>query len=245
MGAIIGHHGLLLGGGASGVDPYFASVVALLNMAGADASTTFTDSTGLRVWTPAGNAQIDTSNGYNAAQFDGTGDYITTPYVTSAFDWWTGDFCIEAWVLASSWTTWGYTDGSARPAMIGCADPATTTAYWAFGPTAAGVLQFNYFNGATFAHTGGSVPTGTLTHIAFTHSAATNLQYLSVAGTTVTNSVAVSGTPQSSATSPVKLTLGMINNRSINGFVKALRITKATRGYTSNFTPPAAPFPTS
>lgn len=41
-------------------DPYWGTVVSLLHFEGADASTTFTDETG-KVWTAAGNAQIDTA----------------------------------------------------------------------------------------------------------------------------------------------------------------------------------------
>ena len=55
--------------------------------------------------------------------------------------------------------------------------------------------------------------------------------------------VPVSGTPQSSGVSPVVLTLGQINNRGIDGLVKAIRITKGVARYTSNFSPPPAPFP--
>lgn len=49
-----------------------------LQFGGADASTTFTDDTG-KIWTPFGNAQIDTSLGDQRALFDGASDYITTP----------------------------------------------------------------------------------------------------------------------------------------------------------------------
>src|SRR3990172_8980810 len=55
--------------------------VSLLHGDGVDGSTTFTDEDG-RIWTPSGNAQIDTAQkkfGTGSMLFDGTGDYISTP----------------------------------------------------------------------------------------------------------------------------------------------------------------------
>lgn len=238
----MGAQSLLLGYGeaAASTDPHWANVKALLNMGGADASTTFTDSTGLRTWTAAGNAQIDTSLGYNAGQFDGTGDRVTTPYVLADFDWWTGDYTVEAWIRATTLANWSYLDGAQRPAMVGCADPASATNYWSFGPRADGKLVMYYFSGAAREVVStATISAATLTHIAMTKNASGI--HLAVGGT-VQAPVAVSGTPQSSTSVP--LTLGQINNRSIDGWVQALRITKAAR-YTSNFTPESAPFPTS
>jgi hypothetical protein len=54
---------------------------ALLHFDGTDASTTFLDETG-KIWTAAGNAQIDTAQsvfGGASGLFDGTGDIISTP----------------------------------------------------------------------------------------------------------------------------------------------------------------------
>src|SRR5690606_25450842 len=79
--------GLMLPGVAPAVagsgDPYWASVVLLLHMDGADGSTMFIDSSanGLTV-TANGNAQIDTAQskfGGAAALFDGNGDYLALP----------------------------------------------------------------------------------------------------------------------------------------------------------------------
>lgn len=231
---------------ASG-DPYWANVVALLNMGGADGSTTFTDSTGLRTWTAGGGAQIDTSLGYNTAQFDGTGDYVTTPYVQADFDWWTGDYTIEAWVrMTTSWAAWGWLSGTpARiPAFIGNANLTTSTDYWSFGPcnnlSGQCKMKLYYFNGSAQEIVGTATLSASpaLTHIAMTKSGSN--VYFAVGGT-VENAGTIVGTPQSSTGQP--LTLGQNNSRSITGNVKALRITRAAR-YTANFTPPDAPFAT-
>lgn len=63
----------------SDVDPYYAMRVLATRMNGADASTTFTDMTGLTTLTAGGNAKVTTSTymvGDSAAVFDGTTDRI-------------------------------------------------------------------------------------------------------------------------------------------------------------------------
>lgn len=68
-------------GGVSDGDPYWANVVSLLHFDGPDGSTTMTDEKG-RIWTPGGNAQIDTAQsrwGGSSLLLDGAGDYLATP----------------------------------------------------------------------------------------------------------------------------------------------------------------------
>lgn len=222
-------------------DPFWANVVSLLNFDGTDGSTTFSDATG-RTWTANGNAQIDTSLGYNTGLFDGGGDNVTTPYVTADFDWWTTDFTIEAWIYIVSAGAWSYNPGIDVPAMVGCASTSSVTNYWSFGPLGDGTVRFYYYNGSPQTVTNSTaVSTGALQHIAM--SKTSSGIYIASHGT-VSGPTAVSGTPQSS-TSGVSMTLGQINNTSINGHVRALRVTKGVARYTSNFTPPTAPFPDS
>jgi hypothetical protein len=69
---------------------------SLLHFNGADASTTFTDVTGL-VWTRHGGAQLDTAyKKYGSASglFDGSGDYISATYSDELSN---RDFCIDFW----------------------------------------------------------------------------------------------------------------------------------------------------
>lgn len=68
-------------GGGGGGDPDWASRITLMHFDGADGSTTFTDQKGL-IWTPSGNAQIDTAQsvfGGASLLLDGSGDYLSTP----------------------------------------------------------------------------------------------------------------------------------------------------------------------
>lgn len=232
---------MMAGNAAGGGDPYWSDVVALLNMPGVGGSTSFPDATGKRIWMPSGNVSVSTELGYNTAKFDGSGDYIYAPYVKADLDWWTGDFTIEAWVYAGAFSDWSYLDGAQRPALLGCASPTTTENYWSFGPVSGtGALSFYYYNGSSGLQIyGAAVPTGQLCHLAMMNtSAGVRLAVNGVLGP----STAIIGSPMSSASGP-RLTLGMINNRSINGHVRALRITRRAR-WMSDFTPPAAPFPT-
>lgn len=69
---------------------------SLLHFEGADTTVVFTDDTG-RVWTPHGNAQIDTAYkkfGSSSVLFDGTGDYIDTPD-SDDFAPGSGDFTLD------------------------------------------------------------------------------------------------------------------------------------------------------
>ena len=63
--------------GGGGGDPYWPNVISCTNFPGTGGSTTITDATG-KVWTPFGNAQIDTGYGPSLL-LDGSGDYATTP----------------------------------------------------------------------------------------------------------------------------------------------------------------------
>ena len=84
-------------------------------------TSSISDETG-RAFASYGNAQITTANGVSASDasmlFDGTGDYATTSYDPASMDWWTSDYTIEAWVYPVTLSTWGYVDGSERPAAI-------------------------------------------------------------------------------------------------------------------------------
>lgn len=84
---------------ADGNDTY---TKILLQFAGADASTTITDTSvggSSHTWTASGNAQIDTADskfGGSSCLFDGTGDYVsTTDHADFALG--SGDFTIDFW----------------------------------------------------------------------------------------------------------------------------------------------------
>lgn len=225
-------------------DPYFSSVTLLMHFNGVNGGTSFPDNSSYaRTVTPNGSVNTSTTN-YKfptaSALFDGSGDYLTSSYISSDFDWWPGDFTIEALVYATSWSTWSYVDGSANPVMIGCAVVSSFTNDWSFGPRSDGTLCFYYYNGASANRVfGGTLPINQWNHIAMVKNISGITLYIN--GVSVSGPTIISGTPISSQPGVV-LTIGQINNTSITGNVDELRISKVAR-YTSNFTPPIQPFP--
>lgn len=228
------------GGGGGGGDPYWSSVVACLNAAGADGSGTIVDDKGLRVWTRFGNLQVDDSLGPNTLLSDGVGDYTTTPYVPTDFTWWTTDHTIEAWVYADSFADWSYLDFTSNQtaAFIGNAQTDGAANYWSFGPLSTGELGFYYYRGTADRVNYGTVPTGQLAHIAMCHVVGVGI-YMAIDGV-VSGPTALGGVPLADVSTGMNV--GQINNRSCPGnFV--LRITKGVARYTSAYTPPPIPFP--
>lgn len=231
--------------GGGGSDPYWSSVVALLNMAGVSGSTVFYDDAAGVNWTNAGSSSVLVSNslGYNTALYTFGGCHLSRSYVPTDFDWWTSDYTIEAWIHASTFGSWSYNvDGQDHPALIGNMDPNSGTNYWSFGPLNDGRIRFYYYNGsAIYSVTSTSiVSTGALQHVAMSKDSSGCR--LAINGA-VEPPIAVSGTPRSSA--GVNLVIGQSNSATISGHVRCLRITKGVARYTSNFTPPTPPLPTS
>ena len=232
-------------GAAGERDPNFGDVSLLLHMDGTNGSTTFTDSSSNTVSVVAnGNAQISTAQskfGGASGYFDGTGDYLTTPYVTTYYDWWTSDFTLEAWVYPTTFTGWYYNINIGDiGTLIGNMDATGPTNYWSFGITSSGAIRLYYYNGSP-VNTPASTETVSLNqwnHIAVVKDSNGYKYFVNGIGGSYNS---ISGTPQ--INTGTGLTLGSVNSVGINGYVDDLRITKGTARYTSNFTPPTAPFP--
>lgn len=86
-------------------DPDWSSLVFLSHFDGADAATTFVDSSPhARTITAVGNAQIDTAQskfGGSSLLLDGTGDCVTIPNHAD-LDFGSGDFVIDMWIRPAS-----------------------------------------------------------------------------------------------------------------------------------------------
>lgn len=234
------HYVLTLDGEvAAEYDPYWNSVVLAMHMDDAG----LTDLKGHAVTLTGNVARSSTQSkfgGYSAV-FDGTGDYLTTPYVAADFNWWTGSFTLECWVFASSFSTWQYSDGTnLHSNLIGNSDTASIVSYWSFGPLASGEVSFRYWTGSTNAVTStATVVSGQWNHIAVVFDGSKINIYVNGVG--LATPVSVSGTPQASTSVP--LALGVHDSQYLAGYVDDLRITKGVARYTANFTPPAAAFP--
>lgn len=210
----------------SGGDSQFGSVVALLHFDGTDGSTTFTDVKG-HVFTPAGNAQIDTAQskfGGASGLFDGTGDYISTPS-SADFAYGTGDLTWELWVRLA--TTAG-------------------NQYILDHGSNGGTLQYNgglqYYNattgtGSPLYTTKPALTAGTWHHIAVSRSAGTTRLFV--------DGVLKASGADSRNYAAQALRFGYYGGGGFgfSGHLDEVRITKGVARYTADFTPPAAPFP--
>ena len=200
--------------------------------------------------TPSGNAAVSafgpflTSSVYDAAvngasaYFDGSGDYLTTPYASSIANWYSTDYTIEAWVYYTAFTQSPAPGG--HPNVLKHGQIGSANDYWSFGAIANGTLKFYYFNGAAIDT---CVSTATLSlntwhHIAMCHDDSDNEINLYLDGVSVKTHT-VAGTPQSSSSSII--IMGEAQSSYFTGYMNDLRVINGTEVYTGNFTPPTAP----
>ena len=209
------------------LDQDYRNVSLLLHGDGTNGSTTIVDSSPTpKTVTAIGNAQLSTAQskfGGASIAFDGTGDQILISASTD-LQFGTGDFTIEGWCYLLSAPTTGYPD---------------------LYEAASGSRYINFRKNTSFAATTqnaiiASSPSGASInqwfHYALTRSGDTFRVFLN----------GVSGTPGIftgawDATGGVAVGGGSLEQ--LHGYVDDLRITKGVARYTSNFTPPTAPFP--
>lgn len=221
----------------AGGDPFFANVIFLTHMDGANGSTTFTEVTG-RTITAVGNAQLSTSNqkfGTACGLFDGSGDYITTAH-TSDLLLATGDFTIEFWIRFSS---------TAAAVLIGHKAGSSSDLYpWQFYMNASRNIGFRGFEtgGASLAYnllSASTVSANNWYHIAGTRSGSTFRLFID-------GTQAASGTSsQTLRSNSTVMTWASYTNPllGLNGRLDDIRITAGVARYTAAFTPPTEAFP--
>jgi hypothetical protein len=235
------------------VDPYRSQVSLLLHGDGANGSTTITDSSPTpKMVTAVGNAQISTAQskpgfGGSSIAFDGAGDYLTIPN-NAAFDFGTGDFTIESWVYIAANSS--PDDTGARYATITSTYPSATlnVPCYAFTidgnstTTGTGISFYNRDASSGYSVSASvSISQNAWHHVAVSRLSATTRLFLDGA-------LQTSGTlGNQTVTSVNTLRVGSGNFtgylQQLNGYIDDLRITKGVARYTSNFTPPTAPFP--
>lgn len=237
-------------------DPNFNSVTLLLHGDGSNGAqnNTFLDSSSNNL-TVTRNGNVTqgsfspfSSKPYSAAAnggsmyFDGAGDWLTVPYTTANFDWYTSgtDFTIEAWFYANTLTNTSYPNGGTQaPVLCGNRDPGGGTDYWSFGPTSEGIVAFYYFSGSTQRVVSTTtVSAGAWTHIAMTKTSSGITLFVNGTAQTTT---AISGSPQSSSSFPFAVGQGGSSSYSFPGYISGLRVVRGTAVYSGNFTPPTAP----
>lgn len=226
------------GGGGGTTDPNFANVSLLLHMDGANASTTFTDSSsGARTMTAHGGAAISTAQsefGGASGTFPSNGSYVSTPN-NAAFQFGTGDFTIEGWVRPTAFT-------NAEGIVIGLVQVGTNN-LWFLCTNTAGKLKYQN-NPINVVTTVAAMTLNTWNHVAVTRSGTTTRIFLNGnLEASVSDSFNYGNSPSFS------LTVGGDNvgatSAQFFGFLDDMRVTKGVARYTASFTPPVAAFPDS
>jgi hypothetical protein len=184
-----------------------------------------------------GNAQISTTQskwGGSSMYFDGTADYLLpNGSATNMFTFGTGDFTVEFWMNAISFTTPTIIIFDCRPLST---DGLYPCIYFSSG-------QIRYFVNNADRITGSTLSASQWYHIALSRSG-TNTK-LFVDGTQVGSTYTDSNNYLCGANRPSIGCRGFtLGDNNYYGYLQDLRITKGYARYTANFTAPTAAFPT-
>ncbi|MCR4341691.1 MAG: LamG domain-containing protein [Gemmatimonadaceae bacterium] len=208
-----------------------ANTLLLLHMDGADASTTFTDSSAsARTITRVGNAQIDTAQskfGGASGLFDGTGDYLTVP---DSADWafGSGNFTIDFWIRVAA---------STNAARIAGHQTTDSNTGWRMGArTDNGNWYFDLYSGGSLivnVTTASPLSANTWTHMAFVKNGTDYRFYKD--GTSVGSSTDANVVGDYTGTFRIGSDIDAA--AFLNGWLDEFRISNIAR-WTTTFTPP-------
>lgn len=219
-------------------DPLYASVVALLNLQGADGAASFVDqSSYARAYSAVNSPLLSTSTaptGFaSAADFEATNKGIITTAAQAELNLGGGDFCVEGFFRLSSLPGGSYNHvlgvlGSGLQLQMSLLWKGDSTRFAAF------------FNGSYITQSHFLPTINTWFHYAVTY------QHVGTTCRFYANGVEVGSTAQAySAGFSSKLMLGRDANFGTGNSVRiaGVRVTRGSRRYTGAFTPPAAPHP--
>jgi len=183
----------------------------------------------------AGTAQISTTQskfGGSSIYLAGAGNYLSIPH-SSALNFGTGNFTIETWIYYNSLSNIPFLFQKMSGTTGWFIEIGTSTVYFGWG--SASSSQYIAFST--------SLSTGVWYHIAVTRTGSTLNAFVngvSPGAQTLTSA-------DSSYDNTVNATIGGYyagtSTYDLNGYIDDFRITKGNVRYTSNFTPPTAPFP--
>ena len=225
--------GAMIGGTPTpGGDPHWASVVSLLHFDGANGSTVFVDQKGIE-WLAEGDAKVTSAAkfGSGAALLDGS-DWISAEK-WAGLEFGTGDFTIEAWVRTNL--------VSLSPNILSTRNGSPVGGF-TFRIAANGRIQYFYATGTPITQGGPHLGDDSWHHVAYTRSGSTGRLFadgVHVSTVTDTNNHMLSSMAP-------RIYIGastFVAGERFNGSIDDLRITKGVARYTSDFTPPTAPFP--
>ena len=231
--------GLSISGTAPVTDPDFSDVSLLLDGNGTNGSTSFTDlsDNSLSV-TTNGNVEVSTSVkkfGTGSIKFDGATNSYLEVASSSVFDLGTSDWTIEGWIYPQ-------TDSDDRGGIFELY--VNDSNVLRIMKQVNDELEFRIESGGTRVC---DIRTTNFSYNAWNHVAAVN--------NSGTITFYIDGTNRGTDTSftmpdfsSARVLLGMdllATDRWYTGYIDDFRVTKGVARYTSNFTPPAAAFPTS
>ena len=222
-------------------DTNSASIAFALPMDGTNGGTSFGDQSAVirgsgsaKTVTVTGNTNTSTAQSKfygSSGYFDGTGDYLQTPYATD-FNFGSGDFTIETFVNISALGTAKMIANYIAPTAVTGNDLG-----WIFDINTSNQLEGVLYNGSSAVGLiqSGSLVTGKWYHAAYVRSG-TNF-YMFLDGVLI-------GTATGSAAHNVNtgwnISIGYghsAGTQFMNGYLQDLRIYKGAAKYTSNFTP--------
>src|SRR5574337_134366 len=209
--------------GSGGGDPYWNDVFSLLHFNGPNNSTNFIDQKG-NIWSAPANYFISTTQYlFNGSSLSGNGGYpgpMTTGFSPANFD-----FTAEAMFKISAYPY-------ASPLVLGSETGGRLLVFL----NTSGQLAYNVYGiGTSPVLFSTAFPLNVWTHMAVTFISSTSTLTGFVGGVKgLSSSLYLSSSVGNSG--------GVSFGSRIQGYMAESRITKAIR-YTTNFTPPTAPFP--
>ncbi len=211
-------------------DPYFRLTTLLLSGSAVSANTVVRDSsTNNFNLTVAGDARASNFTPYGtgwSVYFDGTGDSLSITN-TTALQFGTGDFTVEAWVYLTA------TPGAQYAQIIGRTEYGSN-ADWMLQITNTRTLTW-YMQGSFVSTSTGTILLNTWTQVAATRSGSSIRLFIN--GTidgTATNSGSTENTSSGDYTIGADQAADEVN---LTGYISNLRVIKGTALYTANFTP--------
>ena len=210
------------------------NTVLLSNMTGAG----IYDASMMNNLETVGDAKLSTAVskfGGSSMSFDGTGDYlISSPNAAVLNTFGTGDFTVEFWMNSVS-----FANVNNEKIVFDCRPLSTDGLYpciYFFSG------QIRYFVNSADRITGSTLNTGQWYHVALARSGSSTKLF--VDGTQVGSTYTDTNNYLCGANRPIIASRGhTLGEYNYNGYIDDLRITKGYARYTSNFTPPALPFP--
>jgi hypothetical protein len=215
----------------------------LLHMDGTAGSTSFIDSSATaRSVSAFGNAQISASQyrfGGASGFFDGSGDYLRCTD-SDDFSFGSGDFTVDLWV--------NFYDLTAQQHFVGQWDNADYVWNLAKTSSATGNKLRLYFTVGSFVKAyytmtnNWSPVANTWYHIAFVRNGSNVMIFIDGVSQELTVTTAIGTNDVGNIESPLYVGTFHDIDYYLNGWIDELRISKGIARWTSNFTPPAAPY---